>query len=131
MRAAAVASCALLLAACGGAAKEQPREPRTEQTEAAAIDEAVALFLEMGEVLMSAADDCELMANAVDRWVDANRDRRARIDAALLRFQTPEATDAYRRRLSQHLDVVRAMQVAVEGCQEHAGFARAWSRLDD
>lgn len=98
---------------------------------AAAVDAAVALFLEMGQVVMSAEDDCELMANGVDRWVDANGDRRSRINEALLRFQTPETTDAYRRRLSQHLDVVRAMQVAVDGCLEHAGFARAWSRLDD
>jgi len=97
----------------------------------ATVDEAVALLVEMGEVVMSARDDCDLMATRVGSWIDANGERRKRIDAELARIESPDTKDAYRQRLSQHLDVVYGMKAGIEGCEKHAGFMRAWSRLDE
>ena len=97
----------------------------------ATIDEAVAMLVEMGEVMMSAEDDCELMATKVGSWLDANGKKLEKINARLLRIESPKTKDAYRQRLSQHLDVVQGMKAGVEGCETHAGFMRAWNRLDD
>jgi len=97
----------------------------------AAIDEAVAMFVEMGTVVMSAADDCELMAAQVGSWIDANGAKRKTVHAELSASDSPEAGKLYRQRLGQHLDVVLGMKAGVEGCEKHAGFMRAWNRLDE
>lgn len=117
---------ALVLIACGGRPAAPPQPPLIDNPIAAAVD----MMVEMGGVVMAAGDDCGRMAEGVDAWVDANGGRRARILEALARDDTAESRERYRRRLAEHLDVIGAMKVGVEGCANDAAFARAWGRLD-
>lgn len=89
------------------------------------------MLLEMGEVVMSAEAECDLMATVVGRWLDANGAKLEQINAELLRIQSPETEEAYRQRLALHMDVLQGMKAGVEGCRAHAGFMRAWNRLDE
>ena len=124
-----VGSCALLLAACAGAPKQSPQR-RLDQG-VSTIEEAVQMFVEMGEVVISAGDDCGLMASGVDRWMDANGARREKIHQELSQARSPKTEEAYRQSLVQHVDVLIGMKSGIDWCQKHAGFLRAWARLDD
>jgi hypothetical protein len=97
----------------------------------AMIDEAVAMFVEMGKVVMSSADDCELMATNVGSWLDANGGKRKQLHVELSQVESDKTAETYRQRLGQHVEIVLAMKAGVEGCQKHAGFMRSWNRLDE
>ncbi len=124
-----VASCALLLFACGGGNK-QSQEPRADRP-MATIGESVAMFVEMGKVVMSAADDCDLMATKVGSWLDANGEKRTRINTELSMIKSAKTEEVYRQRLGQHAEVILGMKAGVDSCQQHAGFMRVWDRLDE
>jgi hypothetical protein len=122
-------SCVLLALACGGGSKT-PAQPGADSA-MATIDEAIAMFVDMGEVVMSAADDCGLMATRVSGWIDEHGARRKAVNSELLRIQTPANEDAYRQRLAQHVDLIEGMAAGVAGCDAHPDFMRAWKRLDE
>jgi hypothetical protein len=109
-----IVSGALLALGCGGA--RQPVEPPGAVDPEVAIDEAIAMFVEVGELVMAAKDDCPTMAAAVGSWLDANGVRRARINASLARIDSAVNQQTYGARLGEHLDVVFGLQAGIEGC---------------
>jgi hypothetical protein len=127
MRVVTTVSCiaVVLAVACGG--NKGAYEP---QSKAAAVDDAVAMLVEVGEVVASAGGDCDLMARNVGSWIDDNGERRKQINAYMAEQQSPETQQAYQERLGQHLEVVHGMMAGLDHCKDHDELVRTWNRLD-
>ena len=141
-----ILSCCLALFACGSKPAADKPNSNGSQTGAgtsgvcgadalteeqrALVDRAVALFVDLGKVVMAAKSDCDAMAKGIDEWLVDNDAERREVMKKLARLPREPRVECYNEKLSEELAVREAMEAGLSGCKDHEGIQAAFDRME-